>query len=189
MSARHPDFFRFGTPTLTKVVLCVGLQPRNPLDCRNALFHATLVYAWRGMGPRMRREVLAVRKTQGVPWHGPPHYTSDRASHYLFTAACYEHRPVIGRDPQRLADFEHELVLAAQACCERLLAWVVLPNHSERAGMIDVGVPPSGGATGLPRSLRVPNGCRSPSRHPRETAPPRLWRRTDRAAPIDAARK
>ncbi len=45
------------------------------------------------------------------------------------TAACFEHRPVIGVSPERMAAFEFELLATCNAACSAIFAWIVLPNH------------------------------------------------------------
>lgn len=86
------------------------------------------MYRWRQFDARQRREVLEYRKQNRLPWHSPPHYTSDTPL-YMITAACYEHRHIIGHCPQRMADFETELLDTANNACRKIFAWVVLPNH------------------------------------------------------------
>jgi putative transposase len=86
------------------------------------------MYRWRRMTPEQQRAALAERQHYRLPWHGPPHYTSDSAL-YLITAACYEHRPIIGFSAQRMTEFEAELVQTSSAHAEQLFAWIVLPNH------------------------------------------------------------
>ena len=54
------------------------------------------MYEWRKMTPEQREEALRVRKLFGLPWHGPPHFHGERVLFHV-TAACYEHKPVIGR--------------------------------------------------------------------------------------------
>jgi putative transposase len=83
------------------------------------------MYRWRHMTPEQRAEALNERRQHRRPWHGPPHY--DSGGSYLITAACYEHRPVIGRNPARLAEFEAELLGAMFGA--KIFGWVVLPNH------------------------------------------------------------
>jgi putative transposase len=80
------------------------------------------------MTPEQRKEALAQRQRHRIPWHAPPHYESDAAV-YLISAACYEHRPVIGMSPARMAEFESKLLHDAQSACDWIFAWVVLPNH------------------------------------------------------------
>jgi putative transposase len=79
------------------------------------------------MTPEQRKEALAQRQRHRLPWHGPPHYESDTEV-YLISAACFEHRPVIGLSHGRMAEFECELLEASRSTC-RLFAWIVLPNH------------------------------------------------------------
>jgi putative transposase len=85
-------------------------------------------YYWRRLTPEQRTVVLAERQRHPRPWHGPPHYASDDGL-YLITAACYEHHPIIGFSPERMASFEAELLGTIAASSERTFAWVVLPNH------------------------------------------------------------
>jgi putative transposase len=63
-----------------------------------------------------------------LPWHGPPHYAGN-CELYLITAACYEHKPVIGLSSARIAEFEAELLQTAETRCQQIFAWTVLPNH------------------------------------------------------------
>jgi len=87
------------------------------------------MYAWRKLTPAQREEALRERKQAKRPWHHPPHLTGDGLEPYLFTAACYEHHPVIGHSPQRLAQFSAELVGVFDLLGLAIRAWVVLPNH------------------------------------------------------------
>jgi len=86
------------------------------------------MYRWRQMSPENRKEALAHRQRQRWPWHGLPHYESD-GEVYLISAACYEHKPIIGVSPGRMAEFEAELLRVVGNSCERIFAWIVLPNH------------------------------------------------------------
>jgi REP-associated tyrosine transposase len=86
------------------------------------------MYRWRRMTPEQRREALALRQRHRHPWHGLPHYESD-GQFYLLTAACYEHRPIIGTTAGRLAAFEADLLETIAAHSPRIWAWVVVPNH------------------------------------------------------------
>src|SRR5262245_56326970 len=85
-------------------------------------------YYWRQFTPVQREAVMTERKRSPRPWHGPPHYT-DESGLYLVTAACYEHRPILGFSPERMAAFEAELLETVRAHSETVFAWVVLPNH------------------------------------------------------------
>jgi putative transposase len=86
------------------------------------------IYCWRRMTPDQRKAALEHRRENQLPWHGPPHYVSESGL-YLITAACYEHRPHLAAAPQRLAEFEAELLNEIAAQSRQTFAWVVLPNH------------------------------------------------------------
>ena len=86
-------------------------------------------YAWRTMSNEQRTQALQQRYLRDHPWHGPPHRGSDCESVYLFTAACYEHAPVIGLSEERMELFVDQLLAATKGCCSHVYAWVVLPNH------------------------------------------------------------
>jgi putative transposase len=86
------------------------------------------MYRWRRMTPQQRKAALRSRRSQHVPWHGPPHYEGE-SGHYLLTVACYEHRPLIGVTPHRMAAFESEFLDTLAQHCRAVCAWVVLPNH------------------------------------------------------------
>ena len=85
-------------------------------------------YRWRRMTAEQREAALALRRAQHVPWHGPPHYRADSGL-YLMTAACYEHLPIIGKCPGRMAEFEQLLLTTTRETASTIFAWVVLPNH------------------------------------------------------------
>jgi len=85
------------------------------------------VYDWRTMSQQERKEALASRKAGRHPWHAPPHHAGEGAYH--LSAACYEHAPVIGASPQRMAEFEQELLETLRPACNDVYAWCVLPNH------------------------------------------------------------
>jgi putative transposase len=86
------------------------------------------MYQWRHMTPERRKEALEYRQRHRLPWHSPPHYVGDSGM-YLLTAACFEHHPIIGVNPQRMAEFESELLETLRRCGRETSAWVVLPNH------------------------------------------------------------
>ncbi len=87
-----------------------------------------VMYRWRQMTPELRKQALESRKSQRVPSHGPPHRVGD-ASLYLLTAACYEHKPIVGFTPERMADFESELLESLGPLTAKIFAWNLLPNH------------------------------------------------------------
>ena len=86
------------------------------------------MYLWRRMTPDQRKEAVEYRQRFRLPWHGPPHYESE-GELYLISAACYEHKPVIGLNPARMAEYEAELLEAVKSLCTQIFAWIVLPNH------------------------------------------------------------
>jgi putative transposase len=86
------------------------------------------MYRWRQMTVDERQETLQHRQRQSLPWHLPPHYESG-SGWYLLTAACYEHRPVLGLSPERMAAFETELLSEVESSSVEVLTWVILPNH------------------------------------------------------------
>jgi putative transposase len=80
------------------------------------------------MTERQRAEALAIRRTEGLPWHSPPHQVTAGGFYHL-SAACYEHAPIVGASPQRMACFESRLLDALAGARNRVCAWCVLPNH------------------------------------------------------------
>ncbi len=81
------------------------------------------------MNTKQREEVLKERILHGRPEHSVPHVTSNTTTYYLVTAACFEHQPVIGLSPSRMAKFEDNLVESLSSRCKQVFAWNVLPNH------------------------------------------------------------
>ncbi len=86
------------------------------------------MYHWRRMTPQEREEALRERQHRQLPWHGPPHF-EDAAEVYLVTAACFEHKPIIGMSPARMVQFETNLLTTIQVACDQVFAWIILPNH------------------------------------------------------------
>jgi len=85
------------------------------------------MYRWRNLTPEQRERVLAYRKDNRLPWHSPPHFEAESQT-YLLTAACYEHVSIIGKNPERMEEFESSLLETLQQA-QTVHAWVVLPNH------------------------------------------------------------
>lgn len=85
-------------------------------------------YRWWNLSRAEQTELLARRRQQHQPWHGPQHRLDDDRTRFHLTAACYEHQPLIGHSLQRLADFATSLTVAVGGCGQ-LHAWCVLPNH------------------------------------------------------------
>jgi len=95
------------------------------------------MYEWRKMTENERLKTLSERKWSGRPWHSPP-YRNSGGGTYLFTAACFEHRPVIGDSRERMENFVRTLLRTlGEGCSVRQIhAWVVLPNHYHLLGDI-----------------------------------------------------
>ncbi len=87
------------------------------------------MYCWRSMSRLQREYVLGLRKLAKRPWHSPPHQVAGGNTIYHITAAIYEHHPIIGHTPERLAAFEQNLLTAVTAQGEKVFVWCVLPNH------------------------------------------------------------
>jgi putative transposase len=87
------------------------------------------MYSWRKMNVKTRQDVLRTRRLRCLPWHSPPHDKDEIGRCYLLTAACFEHRSIVGRSPARMTDFEETLLTTLDPNATRILAWAVLPNH------------------------------------------------------------
>jgi len=87
-----------------------------------------LMYDWRKMTPEQRREALRLRKQKGYPWHSPPHLIG-RTDYYHLSAACNEHKAIIGIFPERIAEFPERILNLMQELMAIVFAWCVLPNH------------------------------------------------------------
>ncbi|MFC1854082.1 transposase [candidate division CSSED10-310 bacterium] len=80
------------------------------------------------MTPRKREEILEYRKLMDYPWHSPPHTVTTKTLYHL-SAACFEHKHIIGYSPERMALFAKKLLVLLDTQAEKVLAWCVLPNH------------------------------------------------------------
>jgi putative transposase len=88
------------------------------------------MYDWRKLSDIQRADLLTSRITNRVPWHGPPRLADvDGTPWFHITAACFEHRPLIGQSPERLTRFEADLFEVLEHCGAAVGAWCVLPNH------------------------------------------------------------
>ena len=86
------------------------------------------MYNWRKLTKESQEELLELRKIQHNPWHSPPH-KSGSGTRYHITGACFEHQPIIGLSPERMREFENSLISTISEDCDKIHAWVVLPNH------------------------------------------------------------
>lgn len=81
------------------------------------------------MTDEQRENALRYRRTRRFPKHSPPHFDFAGETQYLLTASCFEHREIIGRSPNRMTEFESELLSICETHCQSVYAWCVLPNH------------------------------------------------------------
>jgi putative transposase len=86
------------------------------------------MYLWRKLSDKQRGELLKFRLSNKYPWHTPRH-TEGWNGRYLLTAACYEHRNIIGLNPARMDNLSERLLKTLGSHCEEIYAWCVLPNH------------------------------------------------------------
>ncbi len=86
-------------------------------------------YRWRKLNPEQREELLQWRIDQRHPWHRPPHRPAEGVRCYHITAACYEHRPFVGKSPERMSRYSASLLEVFEHCDAKVYAWCVLPNH------------------------------------------------------------
>jgi len=87
------------------------------------------MYEWRKMTEEERGKILAERKARRLPWHSPPHLEFEGFVSFIITAACYEHAHIIGKNPQRMADFEQDILQTCHKSEAKIFAWCILPNH------------------------------------------------------------
>lgn len=87
------------------------------------------MYRWRRLSDDERLVVGAERRQHARPPHSVPHVESDTTCYCMITAACFEHRHVIGKCPQRMSKFERDFVEVLNEHCNQIFAWTVLPNH------------------------------------------------------------
>jgi putative transposase len=87
------------------------------------------MYDYRRMTSEERTRVMEYRRLRNLPLHSPPHSAMGFSAQYLVTAACFEHIPIIGKNPERLTECEEHLLAVCQQHTSRIYAWCVLPNH------------------------------------------------------------
>jgi putative transposase len=87
------------------------------------------MYTWRKMSESEKKTILCTRKRQGNPWHQPPHFLEGNETRFLLTAACYEHKSIIGQSLERLSHCEDELLKTCRQFSYEIHAWCILPNH------------------------------------------------------------
>jgi len=87
------------------------------------------MYNWRKMTEEERTQILKLRQARHLPWHSPPHWKQEGERQYLISAACYEHMPIIGKNPERMTKCEEEVLRICRDFCIEIHAWCILPNH------------------------------------------------------------
>ena len=87
------------------------------------------MYFWRRLNDEQRSEVLRERKGRKLPWHSPPHWDFEGPTTFIITAACYEHKHVIGKTEDRISDFEQALLTTCEEFATKIFAWRILTNH------------------------------------------------------------
>ena len=86
-------------------------------------------YRWRTLTPEQKLELTFHRRQKNRPWHSPPHRPNFDLYSFHITAACYQHMPHIGLNPERMDSFSQDLLKACTPHIEKLFAWCLLPNH------------------------------------------------------------
>jgi len=87
------------------------------------------MYDYRRMTDNERECVMQYRRLRNLPLHSPPHWATGFTQQYLITAACFEHAPVIGKNPERLTECEEQMLASCRQYTSKIYAWCVLPNH------------------------------------------------------------
>lgn len=87
------------------------------------------MYDWRTMSDKERARTVSGRKVDRQPWHAPPKFDHGGKTEFLVTAACYEHRHIIGFSNERLRELEKALIEICGSLEAVLFAWCVLHNH------------------------------------------------------------
>ena len=86
------------------------------------------MYLWRKLTDSQRQDLLGFRRFNSRPWHSPAHRVGE-SGRYLLTTACFEHLPVVGYSPERMAEFSEAWLKVLESFCDEINAWCVLPNH------------------------------------------------------------
>ncbi len=87
------------------------------------------MYYWRNLTEDEKIRVLEERRKRKLPWHSPPHLAFSGTVTFIITGTCFEHAPVIGKTPSRMAECERELLETCEKLGARIFAWCILPNH------------------------------------------------------------
>lgn len=87
------------------------------------------MYRWRKMTDSQRQAALLEREGHALPAHSVPHKQDDSKTVYMITAACFEHAAIIGKSPERMSQFEFQLIELISDQSDQVFCWTVLPNH------------------------------------------------------------
>ena len=87
------------------------------------------MYYWRSLSDVQRDEIREYRRIHHLPKHSPPHFDSEDSTRYLVSAACYEHKHIIGETSLRMSQCETAVLSACEAYASEIYAWNILPNH------------------------------------------------------------
>jgi len=87
------------------------------------------MYDYRKLTPEQRHEAVQYRRLCERPWHSPPHWKFVGEKQFIVSAACYEHRQVIGATHERMTECETTLLGVCQKLAVVVYAWWVLPNQ------------------------------------------------------------
>ncbi|MDF3131212.1 transposase [Kiritimatiellaeota bacterium B1221] len=85
------------------------------------------MYEWRKIEPEARKALLEERQRFNCSWHRPSRQQAGEWLH--ITAACYEHKSLIGFTPERMNSFSRDLLDCVSADSLEMSAWCLLPNH------------------------------------------------------------
>ncbi|WDE99129.1 hypothetical protein PQO03_14935 [Lentisphaera profundi] len=86
------------------------------------------MYDWRNLSEVDKDRTLEWRKFRAYPKHNTPHLEGVSKLYHI-SAACFEHKNIIGLNPVRMNEFCKKLVAFCEAHDLGLHAWCVLPNH------------------------------------------------------------
>ncbi|MFY9557437.1 MAG: transposase [Blastocatellia bacterium] len=81
------------------------------------------------MSSEERARAMELRRRRGFPPHSPPHWKADSACQFLISSACYQHEIIIGKNPERMAECEGEVLEVCRNFASDTYAWCILPNH------------------------------------------------------------
>lgn len=81
------------------------------------------------MTDEQRSEAAKYRSFCHRPDHSPPHYKHAGYTSYHLSAANFEHAVIIGKNPERMANFATLLLERFHEAEVTISAWCVLPNH------------------------------------------------------------